>query len=112
MRKLLILIVTLSLGTFALGQTMGSNAGDMQGAGNDWYNQQLAAQVHQFQQIAAATSADRQLEGQTNTLPASMAANAGDQAGNDWYNQRLAGQVQEFQRIAATTAPAATPHEQ
>ena len=39
MRKLL-LIVTLSLGTFALAQTSNSGIG-MQSAGNDWYNQQL-----------------------------------------------------------------------
>jgi len=113
MRKLL-LIVTLSLGTFALAQTSGSNSGfgDMQGANganNDWYNQQLTAQVQQFERIAAATapSMRAQLEEQSGALPASMAANVGAQGG-DWYNQKLAAQVQEFNRIAAATAPAAT----
>jgi hypothetical protein len=108
MRKLLLIVVTLSLGTFALAQMAGNSGSDnMQGAGNDWYNQHLAAQVQQFQQIAAATGAstDRQLEDQSGALPASMAANAGEQgAGNDWYNQKLAGQVQEFTRIKAATA--------
>ncbi len=102
MRKLL-LIVTLSLGTFALAQTSNSGIG-MQSAGNDWYNQQLSAQVQQFQRIAAAIPSTTQPENQAGTLPGSIAANAG-QAGNDWYNQVLGQQVQEFDRINATLRP-------
>ncbi len=107
MRKLLLIVVTLSLGAFALAQMAGNSGSDkMQGAGNDWYNQHLAAQVQQFQQIAAATesSAQRQSEGQSGALPASMAANTG--AGNDWYNQRLAEQVQDLSRDRAAFATA------
>jgi hypothetical protein len=110
MRKLLLMVVVLSLGTFALAQAAGSDSSQV--AGNDWYNQQLSANVQQFQRIAAATapSLTAQAEGQSGTLPASMAAHAGSQeTGNDWYNQRLSTQVQEFDRIAATLPAKTSP---
>ena len=56
MRKLLLIVVTLSLGTFALAQMAGNNSDNSQAAGNDWYNQQLAANIQQFTLIAAATA--------------------------------------------------------
>lgn len=103
MRKLLLIVVTLSLGTFALAQMAGNNSDNSQAAGNDWYNQQLAANIQQFTLIAAATAPSAQAEGQSGALPESMAANVGGQ-GNDWYNQRLAAEVQDLQRIGAATA--------
>lgn len=104
MRKLLLIVVALSLGTFALGQMAGSNSVAGETQGNDWYNQHLAAQVQQYDRIAGATAASiTTQESQSGALPASMAANAGA-TGNDWYNQRLAAQVREFQRIAAANA--------
>jgi len=105
MRKLLLLIVTLSLGTFALAQ-MGNSSSDAQGAGNDWYNQHLSAQVQEFTRIAAARAPSAISESQSGALPASMAANAG-QGASDWYNQVLAANVQEFDRINAAIAPSA-----
>src|ERR1017187_8404359 len=109
MRKLLFLVVVLSLGTFASARTMGSDSSDMQGAGNDWYNQNLSAQVQQFERIAAARAPSiKQADNQSGALPGSMAANAGSQgAGSDWYNQVIAAQAQEFTRIAAASAPVA-----
>ena len=108
MRKLLLLIVTLSLGIFALAQTSNSGSGDMQSAGNDWYNQHLSSQVEQFDRIAAATTPSATLpQNQAGTLPQSIAANAG-QAGNDWYNQVLGQQIQEFDRLNAAASRTAT----
>jgi competence protein ComGC len=108
MRKLLFLVVVLSLGTFASARTMGSDSSDMQSTGNDWYNQNLSAQVQQFELIKAATAPSMtQAENQSGALPGSMAANAGSQgAGSDWYNQVIAAQAQEFARTAAAKAPA------
>jgi hypothetical protein len=106
MRKLLLLMVTLSLGTFALAHTAGGDSSfdKSQGASNDWYNQQLSAQVQQFSRIAAAKPSAIP-ESQSEALPASMAANAGQGASNDWYNQRLSAQVQEFDRDNSARAP-------
>jgi outer membrane murein-binding lipoprotein Lpp len=111
MRKLLLLIVTLSLGTFALAQPAGGDSDKSQGASNDWYNQQLSAQVQQFSRDAAAM-APTISESQSEALPASIAANAGQGAGNDWYNQVLTENVQGFDRINAARAPSAEQQQQ
>lgn len=105
MRKVL-LFATLLLGTLAWARTADNGAADMQGANNDWYNQQLAAQVQQYDRIAAAIAPTSTFD-QGGAQPGSMAAAA--QASNaDWYNQQLAAQVDQFIRISAATAPSGT----
>ncbi len=96
----LILIATLSLGTCAWAQAVGSN---MQSADNDWYNQHLSAQVQEFNRIAAATAPAIAIN--ESTQPASMASNQGSQAGEDWYNQVHARAVVQFNRVGAAAAP-------
>lgn len=103
MRKLL-LIATLSLGTFAVAQTAGSNFGDTQSANNDWYNQRLAAAVQMYSHIGAAVAPSS--ESQKGVQPESMASNTGSQ--EDWYNQKLAAAVQQYSSIEAATAPSTT----
>ncbi len=106
MRKVL-LFATLLLGTLAWARTADNGAADMQGANNDWYNQQLAAQVQQFERIADAIAPTEATSEQGGAQPGSMAA-ASQAANEDWYNQKLAAQVDDFIRIAAATAPSGT----
>lgn len=108
MRKLvLIVIATLSLGTFALAQSMDNQGGNAQGA-SDWYNQKLSAQVQDFARIKAALAPSETSFAQGGQQPGSMASNLGEGANLDWYNQKLSEQVQEFNRINATLAPSQT----
>ena len=104
--KTLLLIATLSLGTFALAQPMASNMGDAQGAGRDFYNQTVAAQAKHNSLFLAANalsaSPPAQLESLNGSQPGSMAANAGSQStGDDFYNQTIAAQANETGLIQA-----------
>lgn len=106
--KSILLIATLSLGTFASGQTMANNKGDAQRADHDYYNQTVAAQAkhNSFFLAANAVSASppAQLESLSGTQPSSMAANAGSQStGDDFYNQTIAAQAKENGLIQAAS---------
>src|ERR1700687_894839 len=97
MRKLL-LIATLSLGTFAFAQTMNSKTGDAQPAGNDSYNQKIAAQTKLQVAGQAANSASATFsaksEGSKDAQPGSMASNAGSQnAGDEFYSRHIVAQA-------------------
>jgi hypothetical protein len=98
--KKLLLIATLSLGTFALAQPMAGNMGDAQGADHDFYNQTVAAQAKHDSLFLAAnalsTLPSAQSESLSGSQPSSMAANAGSQStGDDFYNQTIAAQAKE-----------------
>ena len=104
--KKLLLIATLSLGTFALAQPMASNMGGAQGADHDFYNQTVAAQAkHNTASLAANTlsaAPPAQSGSLSGTQPSSMAANAGSQsAGDDFYNQTIAAKANETGLIQA-----------
>jgi hypothetical protein len=106
--KNILLIATLSLGTFALAQPMASNKGDAQGADHDFYNQTVAAQAEHNSLIVAANalsaSPPAQLESVRGTQPSSMAANAGSQStGDDLCNQTIAAQAKENGLILAAS---------
>lgn len=88
----LLLIATFTLGTFALAQA-GDNQGAMQSASDDWYNQQLSAQVQQFEHVNQAVASELAIN--QSAQPQSMASNIGSQnANNDWYNQVLSKEVE------------------
>jgi hypothetical protein len=98
--KKLLLIATLSLGTFALAQPMAGNTGDAQGADHNIYNQTVAAQAkHNSASLSAkalSAAPPAQSESLSGTQPSSMAANAGSQSrGDDFYNQTIAAQAKE-----------------
>jgi len=105
--KNILLIATLSLGTFASGQTMVNNKGDAQGADHDFYNQTVAAQAKHnslFLAANAVSASPAQLESLSGTLPSSMAANAGSQStGDDLCNQTIAAQAKENGLILAAS---------
>jgi hypothetical protein len=98
MQKLL-LIATLSLGTFALAQPMASNTGDAQNADHDLYNQTVAAQAeHNSRHLAArALSALSPADSESwisQDQPSSMASNAGSlSTRDDYYNRTIAVQA-------------------
>ena len=97
MQKLL-LIATLSLGTFAFAQAMPSNVGEAQPAGHDFYGQIVAAQAKQDSLFLAANvlsaSSPAQPESRSGTQPSSMAANTGSQsADEDVCNRTIAIQA-------------------
>jgi hypothetical protein len=99
MQKLLV-IATLSLGTFASAQTMASNMGEAQQADHDFYNQTVTAQAKQNSLVlsASALSASSFADSESQSSqkqPSSMASNAGSQStGDDFYQQdhRSAGE--------------------
>jgi hypothetical protein len=96
----LLLIATLSLGTFALAQPMTSNMGDAQNADHDFYNQTVAAQAKHNSLFWAANALSApppaQLASLSGSQPGSMAANAGSQStGDDFYNRTIAAQTKE-----------------
>ena len=104
--KNILLIATLSLGTFALAHPMASNKGDAQGADHDSYNQTVAAQAKHNSLFVAANalsaSPPAQSESLSGSQPSSMAANAGSQStGDDFYNQTIAAQAKENGLIQA-----------
>jgi hypothetical protein len=91
MRKLL-LIATLSLGTFACAQTMAGNA---QPADQDVYNQKIAEQTNLYIGGQAANAASVEFSAKSgswsDTQPGSMASNTGSTGsqGADFYNRTI-----------------------
>jgi hypothetical protein len=104
MRKLLILVATLSLGTLGWAQLAGNNmiSSDQPLSNGSSYSQIVATQAVQNGLInaAVAPSAKAVLEsGNFNgEQPGSMAANEAAQSGN-WYNQRVEHQAELNSRI-------------
>jgi hypothetical protein len=95
MRKLLLIVVTLSLATLAWAQA-GNNLSDEQ-SGNDFYNQVLSAQVEQFAATNDAISPATQTsepQASESELPGSMASSQE----NDWYNQHVMIQAEQNRR--------------
>jgi hypothetical protein len=74
----LLLIATLSLGTFAMAQTMDSKMVDAQRTDHDFYNQTVAAQAEHNSLFLAAHAifppSPAQSEGWSGTHPGSMSA--------------------------------------
>ncbi len=94
MQKLL-LIATLSLGTFAMAQSTASNMGEAQRADHDLYNQIVAAQAKQNSLFLAANALAASSPAQwSGTPPSSMAANVGSRnADVDVFSQTVAVQA-------------------
>ncbi len=104
----LLLIATLSLGTFGFAQTMDTDEGHMQGAQQDWYNQHLSTAVQGFVNAANATTPTAVATSEGTAQPGSMAANLGAVNPNeDWYNQVLSRQVKAYDRVNNAIKPAA-----
>jgi hypothetical protein len=82
--KKLLLIAILSLGTFAMAQTMDSNMGDAQRTDHDFYNKTVAAQAEHNGLFLAAHAifppSPAQSERWSGTHPGSMAANITSQS--------------------------------
>jgi len=94
----LLLIATLSLGTFAMAQTMDSNIGNAQRTDHDFYNQTVAAQAEHNSFFLAAHAisppSPAQSERWSGTHPSSMAANIKSQsADEDVYSETIAVQA-------------------
>jgi len=94
----LLLIATLSLGTFAMAQTMDSNIGNAQRTDHDSYNQTVAAQAEHNSLFLAAHAISppsaAQSESWSGTQPSSMAASIGSQsADEDVYSETIAVQA-------------------
>ena len=108
MQKLLV-IVTLSLGTFAVAQPMASNTGKAQQADHDFYDQTVTAQAKHNSLVLAATAmsassfADSESQS-SQKQPSSMASNAGSQStGDDFYNKTITAQANETGLIQAAS---------
>lgn len=93
----LVLIATLTLGTFGFAQTTNNNVVPKQGA--DWYNQHLSGAVQDYTRIASATTPQLQAIAENPTQPGSMAANSSTNPGADWYNQVLGREVVLYTHI-------------
>jgi len=94
----LLLIATLSLGTFAMAQTMDSNIGNAQRTDHDFYNQTVAAQAEHnslfLDAHAISPPSPAQSERWSGTHPSSMAANIKSQsADEDVYSETIAVQA-------------------
>ena len=103
MKKLLV-IATLSLGTFALAQPMASNTGETQQADHDFYSKTVTAQAKQNGLVLAASAVSASsFESQSGQQqPSSMASNAGSQStGDDFYNKTITAQANENGLIQA-----------
>jgi hypothetical protein len=96
MRKLLLAVACLALGTFAWAQ---ANSG----AGQQMNNQPGYSSEQ-------GVSSQQQLNSQQEQFNNQQAGNFGaqNQAGADWYNQKLSAQVDQSSRVNATVAPSQT----
>jgi hypothetical protein len=94
----LVLIAILSLGTFAMAQTMDSNIGNAQRTDHDFYNQTFAALAEHNSLFLSAHAisppSPAQSEWWSGTHPSSMAANIKSQsADEDVYSETIAVQA-------------------
>jgi len=80
-----------------------------QAAADDFYNQKIADQAHQYSLDVAANLAFQATEAGnwSGTVPGSMASDTGLQnTGDDFYNQRIAAQAQQYRLGEASIAAA------
>jgi hypothetical protein len=104
MRKLLLIAVTLALGTLAWAQADMNTANDEQ-TGNDFYNQVLSGHVDRFAAQNDAISPSAQMsepQASENELPGSISSNEAQQ---DWYGQKVAAEADSNLRTEKAEIP-------
>jgi hypothetical protein len=99
----LLLIATLSLGTFAMAQPIATEMSDSQNADQDFYNQTVQQQADLCSRTLAANqlfSANDESQSSMEAQPGSMASDSGSQSADQDFYSRIVAKQANLNRLA------------